>query len=71
MMFKAYVIGGAFVALLIAFASHDKRVEKRGVEKERASVTKEAEKKNARSTAARSAVTPGNANDVLARYWRD
>lgn len=65
------IAGAAIVALVGIFAAHNSNVRREAVQKERARVSVEAEKKNAAAQAARKRVTADNANDVLARFYRD
>ena len=62
----AVAIGGA-VLWGVWLHQHDKRV----IEKHEVRVEKEAEKKNARSNAARGAVTDANVGGLLSKYYRD
>ena len=71
MMFKAYVIGGAVVALLLAFAAHDAKVKKQAVATERARVEKEVSKTNDRAKAARKSIASVDPSRVLDKWFRD
>lgn len=62
------IIGAAFLALFLSYRSS---LIATGVEKERASVSAEGEKKNVAAKKARARVTADNSHGVLDRFWRD
>ena len=65
------IAAAAIFALVGLFAAHNANVRREAVQTERARVSVEAEKKNDKAQAARKRVTADNADDVLAKYYRD
>ncbi len=65
------IAAAAIVALVGIFTAHNANVRREAVQTERARVSVEAEKKNDKAQAARKRVTADNADDVLAKYYRD
>lgn len=65
------LIGGAVVALVIAYNINNAAVRSAAVSNERARVDSEARKKNDIAQTARKRVTPDNATSVLDKFYRD
>lgn len=65
------IAAAAIVALVGIVTAHNANVRREAVINERARVSVEAEKKNDKAQAARRRVTTDNADDVLAKYYRD
>ena len=63
-----FAVAAVAIAAVIGVLANAKQS---GKLEERASVAKEAEKKNARSNAARGAVTDHNVSGMLSKYYRD
>lgn len=65
------IAAAAIFALVGIFTAHNANVRREAIQTERARVSVEAEKKNDKAQAARKRVTADNADDVLAKYYRD
>ena len=70
-MIRIYAAIAAVGFLVAAYSYHNHKIRSEAVTKERARVSEEVKKFDAKAKAARRSVPSGNGDDVLARWYRD